>query len=99
MPTHILRGVPLNRELRGPLRDDPIDELERIRNVLRNTRTDCLTGYTLAEVINIVRAVRATPWDIVPSDVPIGAFPHAARHGVLPQWAFERVKNKLEGNG
>ena len=74
-----------------------IDEIERARNVLRNTRLDCFehTSYSAEDLLRIVRACRESDWDITPCDLTGREIAYAASFGALPVYAIDRLKKVL----
>jgi hypothetical protein len=71
------------------------DELRKIVNVLNNTRESALDGHTAERLIQLVRACRASPWDLTPDMLTLNEATYASRTGKLSAACVARLTKEL----
>lgn len=78
-----------------PRQETGAEELRKIVRVLNNTREGALDGFTAEELIRIVRACLASPFDITPDYLHYNEARHAIRYQKLSPRCLARLEKAL----
>lgn len=72
-----------------------VEQLQKITNVVRNTRTDCLHDMALEDVVVLVTSCILCDYDVTPCDLTTEEMGYAMRD--RPRWLSESLKRRFEG--
>ena len=79
----------------APMPETGAEELRRIVNVLDRCDESALDPFSSAELIAIVRACWASPWDIFLDQLTLDERRYAAQHGKLSDECNARLDKEL----
>ena len=77
------------------MKENGIDELRTLLNILNNSRDSALEHFTAEQLINIARACRASEWDITLEYLMFNERKYAAEHGTLSKECVARLDKEL----
>lgn len=81
------------------LKETGAEELRRIVRVLNSTSESALDAFTAEELLRIVRACWASPWDMFPDTLTFEERKYAAKHGKLSAACNRRLERDFEPRG
>jgi hypothetical protein len=79
------------------LKKNPLAGVEELRQLARmsgHCNESAYDGFTMNEVVNMLRACRDSDWDILPDELYADERKSAGRTGVLTEICVKRLKEK-----
>lgn len=76
-------------------KESGVERLRRIVSACNMTMESAFDDLTVSEVVNVIEACWASPWDILPDDLTDVERRSAARNGRLSAAALKRLEKDL----
>lgn len=79
----------------GTVKETGAEELRRVVRACNLTREDALSGFSAEQVLRLMRACWASPWDILPDALTEDERAAAAARGTLSPECVARLERDL----